>query len=114
MMIGRHYDRENYNCAHFVADWFKSRLGIEIPTGNVWELSFAIWLRKHFTEISKPEENCIVLMDLHSGSRHIGVYYNFGVYHNYQAGFAYGSVVHWSTGQIKRTYKKVTYWKWSQ
>ena len=54
------------------------------------------------------QENCIVLMDLHSGSRHIGVYSNFGVYHNYQAGFAYGSVVHWSTGQIKRTYKAVS------
>ena len=45
---------------------------------------------------------------------HIGVYSDHGVYHNYKAGKALGSVVHWNLGVVKRNYQRVSYWKWSQ
>lgn len=111
-MIGRHYRKDSYNCAHFVADWYREKLGIEIPTGNVWEMSFIIWLRRNFKQISKPTNNCLVVMECY-GTRHIGVYADYGVYHNYRVGEHHGSVVQWTLGQIKRNYHEVTYWLWS-
>ena len=111
--IGRNYDPSDYNCAHFLADWYRDKLGIEIPTGSVWELSFAVWLRRHFTEIPEPVENCVVLMTTF-GMRHIGVYSRYGVYHNYRAGKSHGSVVHWELGLVKRNYQQVSFWQWSK
>ena len=111
--IGRHYQREHYNCAHFVADWYREKLGITIPTGNVWDLSFVYWLRRNFKQSPKPVENCMVVMT-GLGTRHIGVYADHGVYHNYQIGDRPGAVVQWTVGQIKRNYNEVTYWIWSQ
>lgn len=109
--VGRHYENERYNCAHFVADWYRD-LGIDIPTEGVFELSFLVWMRRHFTQVTTPEENTLVLMTT-SGNRHIGVYADYGVYHNYKIGESHGSVVHWDLGVILRTYDEVTYWIWS-
>lgn len=111
LMIGKHYDLKHYNCAHFVAEWYQ-RLGIEIPKEGVFELSFLVWMRKHFTRVKTPVDNCLVLMTLR-GERHIGVYANYGVYHNYKIGTKHGSVVHWDIGVINRNYDEVTYWVWS-
>lgn len=111
-MIGRHYSRSGYNCAHFVADWYEN-LGIQIPREGVFELSFLVWMRKHFNRVNTPVDNCLVLMTI-KGERHIGVYADYGVYHNYQVGNKHGSVVHWDIGVIHRNYDEVTYWVWSQ
>jgi hypothetical protein len=112
-MIGEHYDHVNYNCAHFVASWYEKHLGIIIPIVNEFELSFIRWMRKHFVKIEKPENGCLVKMSINKGI-HVGVYSDYGVYHNYMGGEAKGSVVHWDMGVIKRNYNKVTFWKWSQ
>ncbi len=113
-MIGKHYDRDNYNCAHFVADWYSEKLGIIIPVINEFDISFVKWMRSNFTEINSPHENCLVLMQNHRAC-HIGVYSDNGVYHNYQASTkTKGAVVHSQLGFIKRSYNKVTYWKWLQ
>ncbi len=110
-MIGKHYNRREYNCAHFVADWY-DQLGIEIPRKGVFELSFLVWMRKHFIQVCLPVTNALVLMTK-NGERHIGVYADYGVYHNYRSGTKHGSVVHWDLGVIKRNYDEVTYWVWS-
>ena len=112
-MIGEHYHYKDFNCAHFVAKWYSERLNINIPIHNEFELSFLKWMRKHFVEINKPEANCLVYMHTDNNS-HIGVYFDYGVYHNYKIGNAKGSVVHWDIGVVTRNYKKVTYWKWLQ
>lgn len=112
-MIGTHYNEVSYNCAHFVASWYDKKLNIKIPVIDEFDLSFMRWMRKHFTQIDKPEDNCLVKMKITNGV-HIGVYSNNGVYHNYKIGNAKGSVVHWDLGVIKRNYEKVTFWKWSQ
>ena len=111
-MIGTHYSND-FNCAHFVAKWYEKNLCIKIPVIDEFEISFVRWMRKHFQEIKKPENNCLVLM-YKSGSNHVGIYSDYGVYHNYKAGKAHGSVVHWTMGVVARNYQKVTYWKWLQ
>ena len=112
-MIGTHYNLKEYNCAHFVAEWYRDKLDIEIPVTDEFALSFLRWMRKHFIQVDKPENNNLVYM--HSNKiTHVGVYADYGVYHNYKAGKAKGSVVHWDIGVINRNYNKVTFWKWLQ
>lgn len=110
-MIGKHYQRDTYNCAHFVADYYRERLGVVIPVVNEFDLSFMKWMRQHFGQVDKPDENCLVLMQSDKVS-HIGVYADRGVYHNYKPIKGKGSVVHTTIAVIKRNYHKVSYWKW--
>lgn len=112
-MIGIHYERDNYNCAHFFADWYREKLGIEIPVINEFSLSFMRWLRHNFTESKNPVDHCLVYM-VENKSAHVGVFYNHEVYHNYKPFRAKGSVVKWPLGVVKRNYKEVSYWVWSQ
>lgn len=111
-MIGRHYRRDGYNCAHFVADYYREKLNIEIPVVNEFDLSFMRWMRHNFIKSEKPVEHCLVLM-VQDKQSHIGVYADAGVYHNYKPTVALGSVVHSQLGVIKRTYSQVSYWIWS-
>lgn len=111
-MIGRHY-RDDYNCGHFVSDFYREKLGIEIPTDNQFDISFVRWLRHNFKQVDKPVENCLVRMN-NRRCNHIGVYADYGVYHNYKANNKHGAVVHWTLGVVKRNYEKVTYWIWSK
>lgn len=112
-MIGTHYDTDNYNCAHFAAEWYKTKLNIDIPTSDCFELSFIRWLREHFTEVKKPVDNCLVRM-MTGKLAHVGIYADNGVYHNYKPCGHNGGVVHWTLGCTKRTYDKVSYWVWSK
>jgi hypothetical protein len=112
-MIGKHYNYHEYNCAHFVAEWYKTKLGITIPTDGVFELSFAKWLRQNFTQIQAPVENALVLMN-DVRFAHIGIYHNNCVRHNWKPARGKGSVVQTPLGIVQRNYKKVTYWQWSK
>lgn len=112
-MIGKHYREKDYHCAHFLAEWYRVKLGIEIPIVDEFEISFVRWLRRHFIQVSAPVDNCLVNMMSH-GVRHVGVYAEYGVYHNYRANNKHGSVIHWDIGVVNRNYEEVTYWIWSQ
>ena len=112
-MIGKHYSRDNYHCAHFLAEWYKEKLGIVVPIENEFEISFMRWMRQHFTQIETPVDNCLVYMYQHK-TVHVGVYCDYGVYHNYKPERVAGSVVHWELGVIKRSFEKVSYWQWSK
>ena len=112
-MIGIHYNTVSFNCAHFVAKWYDEKLNVKITIIDEFELSFLRWMRKHFIQIDKPENDCLVNMQSDNSS-HIGVFCDYGVYHNYKIGNAKGSVVHWDIGVVMRNYKKVTFWQWSQ
>lgn len=112
-MIGKHYNLQGYHCAHFLSEWYEVKLGITVPVVDEFELSFVRWMRKHFTQVSNPVENCLVNMTK-MGTRHVGVYADNGVYHNYKPGHKHGAVVHWDLGVIKRNYDEVTYWIWSE
>lgn len=111
-MIGKHYNT-NYNCAHFVSEWYKEKLNITIPNEGHFELSFVRWLRNNFKQVVSPVDNCMVRMKKH-GVSHIGVYADNGVYHNYKPRVSHGAVVHWPLGVVQRNYDEVTYWVWSE
>jgi hypothetical protein len=114
MLIGKHYKKHGYNCADFVSEWYKKQLGIKIPVINEFDRSFLVWMRKNFTDIKSPEENCLVLMVNPTGGYHIGIYYDYFVYHNFKPGKGYGSVCKWTIGSVKTYYSKVSFHKWSQ
>lgn len=109
-MIGKHYDYIHYNCAHFVAEWYKEKLGIVIPTTGVFELSFSLWMARHFKEIEHPVDNCLVTMKQRRDA-HVGVYADYGVYHNHKPGDRAGSVVHWPLTAVQRNYNEVRFWQ---
>ncbi len=93
-MIGKHYKKYDYHCMHYVAERYERTLGIEIPIIDEFERSFLRWMREHFSPIDSPENECLVKMSTRDGKYHVGVYADYGVYHNYQIGNAYGSVIH--------------------
>ncbi|QGF20994.1 hypothetical protein PP409_gp28 [Vibrio phage Seahorse] len=113
-LVGKHYSKKNYNCAHFVSDWYKEKLGIEVPVINEFGLSFVVWMKRHFNEITKPCEHCLVLMINLDGSYHIGVYHDLGVWHNFNPSVGSGSVVKWTLGSVNSYYKKVSFHEWSK
>ena len=113
-MIGKHYVKHGYNCANFVADWYSERLNVNIPVINEFDRSFLVWMRKNFTDIPAPEDHCLVLMTNPTGGNHIGVYYDYGVYHNFKPNVGLGSVCKWTLGSINTYYPKVSFHKWLQ
>lgn len=114
-MIGKHYSYSDYNCAHFVSEWFLVNKGIEIPVINEFGMSFLVWMRRHFTEIKNPKNGCLVYMQLYDDKKHVGVYNDGYVIHNYKASIrSCGAVCKVTTGQVEREYKKVSYWQWSK
>ena len=114
MIIGEHYNKSLYNCAHAVASYYERELNITIPVVNEFESSFMRWMAKHFTKIDRPEEHCLVYMTNSDNTTHIGVYANYGVYHNYRYGQGYGAVIHSELSYILSSHKRVSYYKWSK
>lgn len=108
-LVGKHYIKNGYNCANFVSEWYETKLSIKVPVENEFSRSFVVWMRRHFHEIKRPEEHCLVLMVGSSGVYHIGVYHDSGVWHNFKPSNTYGSVVKWTLGSIRASYSKVTF-----
>ena len=114
MNVGDKYDAVNSNCAHFVASWYKDNLGVTIPTTNTFEVSFVLWMRRHFKQIPFPVDGCLVKMKNHSGEAHVGVFTNYLVMHNFKPPNKKGSVCCWTLSAVKFNYKEVTFWRWSK
>lgn len=112
-MIGRYYSAVDFNCAHFVADYYHRELGVYIPVVNEFSVSFLAWMRRNFIKIDKPVQHCLVLMKS-DGASHIGVYSDYKVLHNYKPAHGHGSVISTELGCIKRNYNQVSFWQWSR
>lgn len=112
--VGKHYVKDRYNCANFVSEWYRDKLGIEIPVINEFSRSFLVWMRRNFTDITTPENNCLVLMITNEGTYHVGVYESGGVWHNFRPSRGHGAVCKWTLGSIKAHYKRVSFHKWSK
>lgn len=112
--VGKHYNEKEYNCAHYVAQIFKEHMNVEIPTGYVFDRKFVIWMRRNFEQVFKPEDGCLVLMTNIDSSYHVGVYGNYGVYHNFKPEVGNGAVCKWQMSAVKAYYKEVRFYKWSQ
>ena len=114
MLVGKHYKQHGYNCANFVADWYEKHLNVNIPVVDEFGRSFLVWMRKNFTDIKQPEDHCLVLMVNPFGGYYVGVYYDYGVYHNFKPNVGHGSVCKWTLGSVNAYYSKVSFHKWLQ
>ncbi len=114
MKIGTEYNKQNYNCAHYVADWYKEKLKIEIPVDDVFDRRFVVWMRSNFEQVAQPSDHSLVLMVNHDDTYHIGVYYNFRIYHNFKPAIGNGSVCNWTMGAVQAYFKQVRFYQWSQ
>lgn len=112
--IGKHYTQE-YDCASFVAEWFKVRLGITLPDFRGGKLAQVRWLRNNFTPVDKPVDNCIVYMRTITDKMHVGVYYKGNVYHNNGSGKrgTHGAVVASRLSAIKANFNNIRFGVWS-
>lgn len=115
-MIGKHYIKGKYDCAHFVAEWYREKLNITVPTDDVGGFSFVSWIRRHFSPVNdRPRENDLVIMTNIDGSFHIGVYSGRYVIHNYAGGDSEkGSSCKWKLSAIYSYYAKVRIMRWSK
>lgn len=88
----RRYNRQTYNCAHFVCDVWRSLTGRDIGT----ELEGFLkppkerWtdpaLRRKFRKLEKPESPCLVVMQRLRSVPHVGVYVRGKVIHLHESG----------------------------
>lgn len=83
----KHYDRRNYNCAHFVCEAWLFLKGDDI--GNhfsdffkpISEASAKFSKLKFFKKLKTAESPCIVLFQRKSLAPHVGIYINGKVLH---------------------------------
>lgn len=88
----RRYNRQNYNCAHFVCEVWKHLTGQNIET----ELEGFLRppkdrradpaLRRKFKKLAAPVSPCLVLMQRHKSVPHAGVYIRGRIIHIHELG----------------------------
>lgn len=86
------YDKNNYNCAHFVRDAWELETGEDIseelegfllPAKSRYARAA---LRRIFKKIKKPQSPCIVLMQRPRSVPHVGIYLRGKVLHLHEKG----------------------------
>ena len=97
-LFQRTYDRENFNCLHFVVEAQKVLFGrdssflingLEQEEGGMFRLS-GLARFKGFRRLPKPENSCLVLFrGVAPDDTHIGTYIDGGVLHISSAGVQY-------------------------
>lgn len=114
-MIGKHYVKNEYNCASFVAEWYREHLDVDLPVSDGFEFTrrFVVWMRKHFTEITQPVPHCLVLMETMMGEYHVGIWYDYSIWHNAKPDNAHGAVCRWTLNAVKTNYMRVSFYQWS-
>lgn len=91
----RTYDRNNYNCAHLVAEAWLKITGEDIEAALTGFLrpfrarSVGMSLRHKFVRLQAPQSPCIVLMNRPGAVAHVGVYYRGKVLHIHASGTEY-------------------------
>ncbi|MBB5411911.1 hypothetical protein HDG34_005877 [Paraburkholderia sp. HC6.4b] len=109
--VGTPYHRERYNCAHYVADYYRETLGIVAPTasaGSEWERGFMIWMRQHFVPAIAPVDGALVVM-LSRAGLHVGVYRDWLVWHC-NNGPDSGQVMGSSLSVLRMEYRKIRFY----
>jgi hypothetical protein len=92
------YNRQSYNCAHFVCDVWKRVTGASIdrtlegflhpPSARRADPA----LRRAFVRLGQPVNPCIVLMQRAKSAPHVGVYLNGRVLHIHEHGVEFQPV----------------------
>lgn len=96
--FNRVYNKESYNCAHFVCDVWESITGNSIdhklecflvPSASR-HAGFS--LRKEFRKLKHPESPCIVLMQRKGNAPHVGLFVRGKVIHIHETGVEFQPV----------------------
>lgn len=99
-LIGKRYDEESYHCWHFIEECISVPKLDDIAVSTV--KNDIEKYKDLFTEIKEPIDNCIALL----GDKHVGIYYNRGIYHNDVNGVSYHHL-----RAIKIIYPSIKYYK---
>ena len=99
-LIGKPYDKENYHCYHLLSDT------LDVPSLKDVHVDTALGdiakYKDMFIQIDNAVNMCIVLI----GKKHIGIYYNGGIFHNDTHGVRYEPL-----RVIKLRYRTFKYYK---
>jgi len=93
--LGRTYNKDNYNCAHFVVEVWEHLTGVNIEdkmAGFLLPVEYRFVpfsLRRLFKKLDKPTGLCIVLMQRFGKEPHVGLYYKNRVLHITKQGVQY-------------------------
>lgn len=91
----RKYDKNKYNCAHFVCEVWLEETGEDLSeklTGALLpkkERNIPISARHNFTKLDSPESPCLVIFQSKGVSPHIGIYLRGKVLHIKESGVEY-------------------------
>lgn len=94
----RSYNRETYNCAHFVCDVWESVTGerIDHRIDGLLKPSSSrhadFGLRRRFRKLVQPESPCIVLMHRKGNAPHVGIFVRGKVMHIHELGVEFQPV----------------------
>ena len=82
------YDATRFNCSHYAVQELNKAhgLSINVSDGIEWQPRFLRILRRFFVPIRAPCDNCLVVMRNHGNTLHIGIYRDYGVWHNWARG----------------------------
>jgi len=108
----RKYNRETYNCAHFVSDVWENltgegishKLGGLLRPPKTRQASFA--LRREFKRLEAPESPCIVLMQRHGSAPHVGIFVRGRVLHIHEMGVEFQPI-----DVASRGFEKIGFYK---
>ena len=91
----RRYNKDSYNCAHFVAEVWEHLTGVDISTSIAGFLLppkdryVRLKIRKSFKRITLPKSPCILIMHRPKSTPHAGLYYNGKVFQIHEKGVEY-------------------------
>jgi len=108
----RKYNRETYNCAHFVCDVWESltgesiahKLGGLLQPPKTRQASFD--LRRQFKRLEAPESPCIALMQRRGSAPHVGIFVRGRVFHIHEMGVEFQPI-----DVASRGFEKIGFYK---
>ena len=108
----RKYDRNSYNCAHFVCEVWQSLTGesiahklaglLEAPKDR--RASFD--LRRQFKRLERPESPCLALMQRRGSAPHVGLFLRGRVLHIHEMGVEFQPI-----DVASRGFEKIGFYK---
>lgn len=111
-LLGKTYNRDAYNCVHFLVDAWRHLVGQDLSARLAGFLRPAAArgvvapARHDFARLDAPCSPCIVLMHRPRSAPHVGMYYRGRVLHIHEHGVEYQPIDVASRGFTKLRYYK--------
>lgn len=91
--FARKYDKNNYNCSHFVSEVWRNVVGDDITEKLCGFMRkdkvVSFDLRRKFERLDKPSSPCLVLMQRPKTPPHVGIFLDGKVFHLKENGAEY-------------------------